>query len=146
MKSFVYVLKAVSSIASAVLIYFSVMKITANDPNMLLYIIASVFALAFTSSLFCVSSLVRRVEGLETFVRKLSDDGYEDEGEGERRECPYCHAFIDANEEICPYCNNEDYSAKGDSYDFATEDPDYRGTDFSGEELVSAHISDDTEN
>ena len=79
MKSFVYVLKAVSSIASAVLIYFSVMKITANDPNMLLYIIASVFALAFTSSLFCVSSLVRRVEGLETFVRKLSDDGYEDE-------------------------------------------------------------------
>ena len=138
MKRFTYLLKAVCSIGTAILIYVTVIRATEGGDNILLYVLASVFAVVLTASLFAVSALSERCAELERTVRSLVYEGYEQE-EAPQTECPFCHAKYDADEEICPYCKNEAPSVPGISDRFETEDPEYRGTDFSGEDLVSAN-------
>ncbi len=136
------ILKGVCSIGTAIIIYMTVLHATRNGEHILLYVTASVFALALTLSLFFISSLAWRVESLEKTVRRLTDDSFGEE-DAERRECPYCHAMIDEGEEICPYCRNEGSpGARPAGEFFETEDPDYKGTDFSGEDYVSAYTDD----
>ena len=144
MKRLIDVLKAVCSIGAALVIYMTVMKIVDGDENMLLYILASVFAAALALSLYFAASLGARVSSLERTVRALTDDSYEQETPP-AKECPICHSFIDADEEVCPYCKGERPFASGEGEAFATDDPDYKGTDHSGEEYVSAYVSDDAE-
>ena len=143
MKRLADILKAVCSIATAVVIYMSVMKAVEGNENILLYIIASIFALSITVAMFLVSSLSSRVSNLERFARTFYEDDYED-GESFQKECPVCHAAIKDDEEMCPYCKNDCYTVnEQDNAVFATDDPKYNGTDYSNEEYVSAHISDD---
>ena len=139
MKRFVDILKAVCPIGAAIMIYVTVMRAIEGDGNILLFVLASVFALSLTVSVFCISSLASRVSALERTVRLLTDDTYEQE-ERPVKECPVCHAYIDEDEEICPHCGGADSAG---TVAFATDDPEYRGTDFSGEELLSAHSPDD---
>ena len=142
MKRLLYVLKAVGSIGSAVLIYLTVTKATAGDGNLILYITACVFAAAFTAALFCLGALCRRTEKLEDTVRRLAYDAFGDEADDEpKRECPVCHTFYGG--EACPYCGGERDTETDTDAVFATEDPDYKGTDFSSEGYVSAHAPDD---
>ena len=143
MKRVVDILKYLCSIGAAIVIYITVLKVAEGKEDILMYVVASVFSAALAISLFALSSLSTRVRSLERTLAGL-DDGYEEE-DSPKRECAYCHAYIDAAEEICPYCNNESVAeARPEGEFFATEDPDYRGTDFSGEEYVSAN-TDGTE-
>ena len=144
MKRFVDILKAVCSIGTAIMIYMTIMRAVGQGEDIILYVLASVFALAFSASLFVISSLIGKVDILKSAVQILADD---DEGyDGEQtpaKECPVCHAYIDGDEAVCPHCGGSETGAG--TVAFATDDPDYRGTDFSGEELVSAHAPDDAD-
>ena len=139
MKRFSYLLKAASSIGTAILIYMTVIRATEGKNDILLYVLASVFALILTLSLFAVSALSEKCAELEKEVRSLTYEGYEQE-ETAQTECPDCHALYDADEATCPYCGGS--GARGAAERFDTEDPQYRGTDFSEEELVSANADD----
>ena len=143
MKRFSDVLKSVCSIGTAIMIYICITKAVEKNAHILLYVTAAVFAAALTASLFFISSILKRIDALEKTVRTLTYDEYEEEEEP-RKECPYCHAYIGESEEICPYCGNEKSpDARYPGERFETEDPNYNGTDFSGEEYVSAHIDSD---
>jgi|GEM_PF-2832455 len=144
MKKTVNIFAGVSSIAAAIVIYMTVMSVVEKETNILPNVIASVALVALTVSFICISALLDRTESLEHDVRMLLDDGYEQEDDPVKKECPFCHALIDPGEEICPYCENKGAGQMTHNEYFATEDPDYRGTDFSGEEYVSANI-DNTE-
>ncbi|MBQ1503718.1 MAG: hypothetical protein IIZ35_06920 [Clostridia bacterium] len=143
MKRLLYVLKAVGSIGSAVLIYMTVTKARAGDENLILYITACVFAVAVTAAFFCLGALCSRTEKLEEAVRRLTYDSFGEEiqDEGSKRECPVCHTFYGG--ESCPYCGAVGEKASDAADVFATEDPDYKGTDFSSEDYVSAHAPED---
>ena len=142
MKRIIDVLKYLCSIGAAIVIYITVLKATEAKENILIYVVASVFAASLAISLFALSSLSGRVASVERAMLGLDDDGYEAD-DSLKRECAYCHSYIDADEEVCPYCKNEGlHGAARQTEYFATEDPDYRGTDFSGEEYVSAHTDD----
>ena len=110
-------------------------------PSMLLYVIAALSSLALTSALICISSHNDRIEFLERDVKLLLDDDYRQDESLPQKECPFCHAYIDEDEDVCPYCKNEGAREINGEY-FATEDPDYKGTDFSGEEYVSSYTDD----
>ena len=142
MKRITDIIKYLCSIGSAIIIYLTVIRATEGGKDILLYVVASVFSVALTVALFLISSLEGRVSYLERTVRALTDDGYEQE-DAPRRECPNCHAYIDEDEEVCPYCGGNERDAGAGAEYFATEDPDYKGTDFSGEEYVSAHNADE---
>ena len=145
MKRIIDILKYLCSIGAAIVIYITVLRATEGKEDILMYVVASVFSASLAISLFALSSLAGRVSSLERTFAGLDDEGY-DEDDSPKRECAYCHAYIDASEEICPYCNNEpapDAVRQGEY--FATEDPDYRGTDFSCEEYVSANADDVTQ-
>jgi len=143
MKRVIDILKYLCSIGAAIVIYITVLKATEGKEDMLMYIVTSVLSASLAISLFALSSLSARLSSLERRFVFLSDDGYE-EDDAPKRECAYCHAYIDASEEICPYCANEGAPSESGGEYFATEDPDYKGTDFSGEEYVSAN-TDGTE-
>ena len=57
MKRISDLLKAVCSIGAAIMIYLTVIHVKENGAYVLIYVIASVFALALTASLFFISSL-----------------------------------------------------------------------------------------
>ncbi len=141
MKNLLNVLKGACSIAAAIVIYITVIRAVDGVPDILPYVIASVFAVSFAIALFLISSLMSRVETLERII--LIDEEADEEEESGAKECPFCHALIDENAEICPYCRNEGRPEVGEY--FATEDPDYRGTDFGDSEIISANtdIEDD---
>ncbi len=142
MKRVTDVAKYLCSIGSAIIIYLTVIRATEGGRDILLYAVASVFSVALTVALFLISNLAGRVSDLEMALSALADDDYEQE-DAPGRECPHCHAYIDADEEVCPYCGNGSEREKDRSTEFfATEDPEYRGTDFSEEEYVSAHGED----
>lgn len=145
MKRIIGAAEGVCSIAALVTIYMTVMK-AVEGADVLPYGIASVSITALAVSTFCISSLIGRVERLELDVRGLLDDGYEQE-DRPMCECPVCHASYDADEGICPYCGGEKSAPGGGEY-FATEDPDYKGTDYSREPYVSANTdgADDRQN
>ncbi|MBR6916149.1 MAG: hypothetical protein IKN36_07305, partial [Clostridia bacterium] len=105
MKTFVDVLKAACSVGSAIVIYITVMRAIEGDAAILIYVLASVFSFAAAASLFCISSLIGRVERAEKNIDGMLDEGYADE-EVPKRECPYCHAYIDASAAVCPYCKD----------------------------------------
>ncbi len=139
MKRIIDVLKYLCSIGAAIVIYITVLRAAEGKTDILMYVIASVLASSLSVSLFAASSLYGRLSSIESRLMYLTDDGYEQE-DAPKRECPFCHAYIDENEETCPYCNNEGAPpAVPEGEFFATDDPEYRGTDFSGEELVSAY-------
>ncbi len=142
MKRIIDILKYLCSIGAAIVIYVTVLKATEGKEDVLMYVVASVLAASLAVSLFATSSLSGKISSLERTVMGLDDDVYEAD-DAPKRECEYCHAYIDEGEEICPYCNNEGSPGAAHSAEyFATEDPDYRGTDFSGEEFISAHAED----
>ena len=127
MKKAVDLLCAVCSVSAAIVIYMTVMKSTEGSDNILPWVIASVFAAALTASMFCLSRLVSRVEEIGGKVDYLYD-GPEDEEE---------------HEEVIPDGDMSPYRPDGSGEVFETEDPDYNGTDFSGEEVVSARSDDE---
>ncbi|MBR6917718.1 MAG: hypothetical protein IKN38_05995 [Clostridia bacterium] len=141
------ILKGACSIGCAVTVYYCVMRAVNGEKDTLAYVLAAVFALAFTASLFVISSLVSRVDLLEETVRLLGDEDDEEERETAlpQKKCPECHAYYDRDEEVCPYCKGNGIAPREDAEYFATEDPDYTGTDFSAEEYVSAYtgVGDD---
>ena len=139
MKRLTDVLKAACSIGTAILIYMTVIEIKDGGKNVLLYSVAAGFALALSATLFAVSSLLSRVDRLERALFALTDESYPEETE-EGRECPLCHAFYDGDE--CPYCHGTVPEGVRAAGGFPTEDPDYKGTDFSAEEYVSANTDD----
>ena len=138
------ILKAVCPVAAAVMIYMCIMKIVDGDENILLYILASVFSAALCVAVFIISALSERVNRLERIVRSITEDPYGEEEREPQVECPFCHAFIDADAEICPYCRNES-SPRPEEAKFATDDPEYKGTDYSGEDYLSAYAPDEAE-
>ncbi len=140
MKTFVDVMKAACSVGSAIVIYLTVMRAIDGDGAILIYILASVFSFAAAVSFFCISSLLKRVERAEKYIGGLIDDGYDEEDEA-KRECPYCHAFINESAPVCPYCGDGTKKVAPPEV-FATEDPNYNGTDYSEEEPLSAHVQD----
>ena len=145
MKRVIDILKYLSSIGAAIVIYITVLRATGGKDDILMYVVASVISVSLSVSLFAVSSLSGRIAALEKRLVYLSDDEAYEQDDSPKRECEYCHAYIDEGEEICPYCRNEGSpsSVRAGEF-FATEDPEYRGTDFSGEEFVSAHSQDDS--
>lgn len=147
MKKILTVFKAVCPVCTAVTVYGAFYYGTKETA--VAFAIAAVFSIALTVMCFILSSLFDRVSFLETV---LGDDGWaQDERDLAKKECPVCHALLDEDHKVCPYCENrnfdEEYFHTGaDNVRFATDDPDYNGTDFSGEDLVSANFdtSDDS--
>lgn len=123
MKRFLDVLKAVCSIAAAIIVYITVIKITEGDANILLYAVASVLAVSLAASLFVSSRLAAKAATVERILMSMADDSPYTEEDDETPE-----------EETFRIPENTEY--------FATEDPDYKGTDFSGEEYFSANTDD----
>ena len=142
MKRVVDVLKYLCSIGAAIVIYITVLRAAEGKENVLMYVVASVCSASLAVSLFALSSLAGRLASVERRLVFLSDDGAYEQDDSPKRECEYCHAYIDEEEEVCPYCRNEGSPARVGEF-FETEDPEYRGTDFSGEEYVSAHAQND---
>ena len=126
MKKITDVLGAVCSIASAIVIYLTVLEAAAGG-NVLIYVLASVFSACLSASMFVISRLLSKLDGLEEKVNYLYD-GPEDEPDGE---------------EVYPDDNSAPYYGDGSDEVFETEDPDYNGTDFSGDEVVSANSDDE---
>ena len=148
MKKAIDILKAVCGVASAVLIYITVCEAASGGKNLIVLCVASVFALSTTVLCFSVSSLEARVKNLEDTLGIYVDKGYENE-EKEKKICKKCSSEIDADFVICPYCGERDdmLGADGNPYvqhvkneKFETEDPNYKGTDHSDEEPVSANF------
>ena len=153
MKKLINALKAVSGIAAAILIYITATEIADKGENILTLVISSVFALVTLVLCFAVSDLQSRVSNLEDTLGIYIDKGYEEE-RTEKKTCRSCGAEIDADYALCPYCGEKcaDGGIDGNPYVeriapeyFATEDPDYKGTDYSGEEVVSANFDLDGE-
>ena len=130
MKRLLDVLKGVCSIAAAIVVYITVIKATGGTKDILPYVVASVFAVAFAVSLFPLASLVARVETLEELI--LDDEETQPDS--------------DSDEEFVLPSEKPGVGAEAKEY-FATDDPDYKGTDFSGEDPISANTdSEDGEN
>ena len=143
MKRFVDIMKYVCAVGTAVLIYMTVSEAAGGTENLLGFILASLFAAGLDAALFGVSALLDRVSMLEDAVGLYVECGYEDEDDGTaKRECPVCHSLIDADSSVCPYCGDPSDTRPEAKEPFPTEREDYNGTDFSGEELVSAHFPD----
>ena len=76
MKAFVDVLKAACSVGSAIVIYITVMRAIEGDAAILIYVLASVFSFAAAASLFCISSLIGRVERAEKNIDDMCRDSW----------------------------------------------------------------------
>lgn len=126
MRRLLDVLCAVCSVSAAIVIYMTVIKATEGPDGILPWVIASVFASALTSSLFCLSHLSSRLDGIENKVNYMYDAPEEEEERGE----------------VLPDEDASPYRPDGSCEVFETEDPDYKGTDFSNEEPVSAKSDD----
>ena len=126
MKKITDVLGAVCSIASAIVIYLTALE-AAEGRNVLIYVLASVFSVCLSAAMFVISRLSTKLEGLEEKVNFLYD-APEDDSEGE---------------EVYPDGDPAPYYGDGSDEVFKTEDPDYNGTDFSGDEVVSANSDDE---
>lgn len=136
--------EAVCSIAAAVQTYSAISAIAEGGDNVLLQTVAAIFAIACAVLCFAVRGMNDRIKVLEDTVGIYVDSGYAEE-ETEKKECPVCHARIDAAFQTCPYCENRDFEGEyfhgfssGETFD--TDNPDYSGTDFSDEEPVSANF------
>lgn len=127
MKRFLDVVKGVCSIAAAIVIYITVTK-AADGADVLPYVVASVLAVCLAASVFCISSLAGRVEILEREMKAIVDSPYGEE--------------YDGGDEAMPELETPAAPEESGEY-FATEDPDYTGTDFSEEYPVSANADDE---
>ncbi|MBQ7669636.1 MAG: hypothetical protein IJS45_02805 [Clostridia bacterium] len=128
MKRFLGAATGICSIAAAIVIYITVTKAAGGDADILPYVLSSVLAVCLSASLLCLLSVTRRVENLESIVKDLAESPYGEEYEGDG-------GTVEPDEpRIVPEDSGE--------Y-FATEDPDYKGTDFSEEYPVSANADDE---
>ncbi len=158
MKKLLNLFSIVCPIGAAVLLYICISEISYGSENILFLILATVFSLALSVLLWVVSILYDKVNNLEDSLGIYVDRGYETEGI-EKKECPVCHSEIDLDYVVCPYCENKDFDRKpfgdnpygdtlyrknkGEEEIFPTDDPEYNGTDFSGEDVVSCHGDSD---
>ena len=128
MKRFLGAATGVCSIAAAIVIYITVTKAAEGDVEILPYVLSSVLAVCLSASLFCLLSITRKVENLESAVKDLVESPYGEEygGDGEA---------VEPDEPLLVPDEGGEY--------FATEDPDYKGTDFSDEYPVSANADDE---
>ncbi len=147
-------------IGAAVILYICISEIFSEGENILLWVLAAVFSLGISVLLWAVGAIYDKVTNLEDSLGIYVDKGYEPE-EIEKKECPVCHSEIDLDYVICPFCENKEFDRRsygdnpyGDSLyrkdikeneSFPTDDPDYNGTDYSDEEVVSCHGDSDDE-
>ena len=126
MKRLLDALCAVCSVSAAIVIYMTVIKVTEGADGILPWVIASVFASALTASMFCLSHLSSRLDVIENIVNYMYDAPEEE----------------DERAEVLPDEDASPYSPDGPCEVFETEDPDYKGTDFSAEETLGAKSDD----
>lgn len=147
MKQILALFKAVCSIAAALQLYTTIDQTVKGSETILLSVLSSVFAIAITVFSFVIASLFERVKIIEDVAGIYVDRGYEEDTP--KKECPSCREMIDASFKICPHCENRSFDNEyfhdfSKSEYFNTDDPDYNGTDFSYDDVVSAN-TDNTE-
>lgn len=128
MKRFLGAATGVCSIAAAIVIYITVTKAADGSIDILPYVLSSVLAVCLSASLFCLLSITRRVENLEGAMKDLIESPYGEEYDGDG-------GTVEPDEPRLMPDDSGEY--------FATEDPDYKGTDFSEEYPVSANADDE---
>ena len=126
MKRILDVICAVCSVSAAIVIYLTVLRAAEGADGILLWVVASVFASALTASVFCLSHLSSKLDEVEKKVNYMYDAPEEEE----------------ERETVLPDEDMSPYRSDGTDEVFETEDPDYNGTDFSGEDIVSAKSDD----
>ncbi len=127
MKRILDVICAVCSVSAAIVIYLTALRAAEGADGILLWVLASVFASALTASVFCLSRLSSKLDEVEKKVNYMYDAPEEEEEE---------------RDEVLPDKDMSPYYPDGSSEVFMTEDPDYNGTDYSGEDIVSAKSDD----
>lgn len=153
MKKVLGILGTLCSVGAIIIIYICVSEIFTGGASILWLVLAAVFSLSTAALLWAVASLFDRVQNLENALGIYVDNGYESDGV-EKKECPSCHREIDLDYVVCPFCENKSFSGgenpygekfrrNTENYTFNTDDPDYNGTDYSGEDLVSGYASSD---
>ena len=154
MKKLLNLFSILCPVGAAVILYVCISEIFSGSENILFLVLAAVFSLGVSVILWAVSAVYDKVTNLEDNLGIYVDRGYEEE-EIEKKECPVCHREIDLDYVVCPFCENKDFDRRpfgdnpyGDTLYrknrveeevFPTDDPDYNGTDFSGEDVVSCH-------
>ncbi len=103
MKTIMDLFKAISGIATAVLIYITASRAAVGEDGILLLCVLCVLAIAVFVLSFAVSSLETRVKNLEDTLGIYVDRGYED-SEPEQKTCKNCFADVSADYVVCPYC------------------------------------------
>ena len=153
MKKFLNLLCVLCPVGAAVIIFVTVSEVFAwnNINNIIVLVLATVFAVATCVLCAISSTLYDKVKNLEDYLGIYVDRGYEQDEELPAKECPVCKKEIDFDYRICPHCGNREFGT-GEPVTlynlgeiFETENADYNGTDFSGEEVVSANF-DEREN
>lgn len=149
MRKILSIFKGLCPIGTVIIFYLCASEIFSVGENILLWVLAAVFSAAVSVICWVMAAIYDKVTNIEGSLGIYIDKGYEDD-EIEKKECPVCHRDIDADYVVCPYCESrQDSLAGGNPYGdrfsvskndvvFNTEDPDYNGTDFSGEDVVSA--------
>lgn len=150
MRNFLKLLNVLCPVGTAIIIFVTVSEIFAwnNINNIIVLILATVFAVAICVLCAISSLLYDKVKNLEDYLGIYVDKGYEQDEELPSKECPVCKKEIDFDYRICPHCGNREFgideqvTAYNTGEVFKTEDKDYNGTDFSGEEVVSANFDE----
>ncbi len=142
MRKILSVFKGLCPIGTAIILYLCASEIFSVGENILLWVLAAVFSVAVSVLCWVLAAIYDKVTNIESSLGIYIDKGYEQE-EIEKKECPVCHRDIDIDYVVCPYCENRQETLSegnpfGDKFKFNTEDPDYNGTDYSGETVVSA--------
>lgn len=148
MRKFLTLLNVLCPVGTAIIIFVTVSEIFAwnNISNIIALVLATVFSV--TACVLCAVSsvLYDKVKNLEDYLGIYVDRGYEQDDDLPQKVCPACKREIDFDYTVCPYCGNreleDDGTPHGATVVFETEKEDYNGTDYSGEEVVSANIDE----
>lgn len=151
MRKVLSVFKGLCPIGAAVIVYLCLSEIFSAGENILYWVLAAVFSSAVTVICWILAAVYDKVANIESSLGIYIDRGYEQE-DIVKKECPVCHRDIDADYVVCPYCESRQETADGgnpygDKFShaekdivFNTEDPDYNGTDFSEEAVISGWV------
>lgn len=143
MKQLLSILQIAVSVCAAVQIYSAAVSVSNGDEGCLLQIVTAVCALCAAVLAFLLSNLRDRVKNLEDVVGIYVDNGFEQLPQ--MRECPACHREVDISFEICTHCGarilEDGYFPSFDKAEvFDTDNPDYNGTEYSYDDVVSANF------
>lgn len=149
MRKILSVFKGLCPIGTAIILYLCASEIFSVGENILIWVLAAVFSSAVSVLCWVIAAVYDKVTNIESSLGIYIDKGYEEE-EIEKKKCPVCHRDIDVDFVVCPYCESrqdsfiggnpygDKFSVSKNDVVFNTEDPDYNGTDFSDETVVSA--------